>query len=102
MWWPNGNGWGGGLLMLLTMLIFWGGLILFGVWAVKQFSTGPGNDRPDPKTILEERFARGEIDPDRRGAQGDAIDADLRAGRLRAHFELPPLRGRLRQLDRLR
>ena len=61
MWWPNGNGWGGGLLMLLTMLIFWGGLIWFGVWAVRQFSTGPRNDRPDPKTILEERFARGEI-----------------------------------------
>ena len=63
MWWSDGNGWGwgGGLLMVLTMLIFWGGLILFGIWAVRQFSGGSGSDRPDPKTILEERFARGEI-----------------------------------------
>lgn len=61
MWWSNGNGWGGGLLMLLTMLVFWGGLILFGIWAVRQFSGGSGGDRPAPKTILEERFARGEI-----------------------------------------
>lgn len=61
MWWSDGNGWGGGWLMVLTMLIFWGGLILFGIWTVRQLSGGSGGDRPDPKTILEERFARGEI-----------------------------------------
>lgn len=59
MWWADGNGWWGGLLMVLTMLVFWGGLILVVVWATRQST--PRSDRPDPKTILEERFARGEI-----------------------------------------
>jgi putative membrane protein len=61
MWWSDGNGWVSGLLMVLTMLVFWGGLLLFGIWAVRQSSGGSGSGRPDPKTILEERFARGEI-----------------------------------------
>jgi putative membrane protein len=51
----------GGLLMLLSMVIFSGGLILIVMWSARQFTPGSGGDRPDPKTILEERFARGEI-----------------------------------------
>lgn len=63
MWWSDGGGWGwaGAISMTLTMLIVLGGLILFGVWAARLMFGGPGADRPDPKTILEERFARGEI-----------------------------------------
>jgi putative membrane protein len=49
MWWM----WLGGLL-------FWGSLIAFGVWAVRRFTDrgGGGNAR----RILDERFARGDID----------------------------------------
>lgn len=61
MWWPGGNGWGGGIVMLLSMAIFWGGLIFLIAWAVGRSNPGAGRERADPKTILEERFARGEI-----------------------------------------
>jgi len=60
MWWSDGNGWGW-IVMSLSMAIFWGGLILVVVWGVRQFTPGSGRGRPDPTTILEERFARGEI-----------------------------------------
>ena len=47
--------------MLLSMAVFWGGLFALIVWAVRQFTPGSGQGRPDPTTILEERFARGEM-----------------------------------------
>ncbi|MGH7425039.1 MAG: SHOCT domain-containing protein, partial [Candidatus Methylomirabilales bacterium] len=41
-------------------LVFWVGLIAFGVWAVRRLTERP---RPnDALRILQERFARGEID----------------------------------------
>lgn len=69
MWWTNGMGWGGWALMILLMAAFWG-LVIVGVMAL--FRT-IGTDRPPPystdatsrpsaDTILDERFARGEID----------------------------------------
>lgn len=65
MWYSNGSSWVGWLVMSLMMLIFWGGLIALIVWCVRQ-PRGQGNDKtsPDksPTTILEERFARGDID----------------------------------------
>ena len=73
MWWDEG-GWGSGqwLLMTLMMLIFWGALIAFGVWAVRSFTKdNPPAAQPTPPTapiashadeVLAERFARGEID----------------------------------------
>jgi putative membrane protein len=47
--------------MLFSMAIFWGGLFVLIVWAVRQTTPTAGQGRPDPTTILEERFARGEI-----------------------------------------
>ena len=61
MWWSDGNGWGWWIVMLLSMAVFWGGLIVVIVWGVRQFTPGSGQGRPDPTAILEERFARGEI-----------------------------------------
>jgi len=58
-WWM----WGvGGLVMMLTMLLFWGlviaGLVVGIRWLVRQ----AGDDRPDRALdILRERYARGEI-----------------------------------------
>lgn len=65
MWYSNGNSWVGWLVMSLMMILFWGGLIALVVWFVRQPRRQGGDERsPDksPSTILEERFARGEID----------------------------------------
>jgi putative membrane protein len=59
MWgWRDGS-WVG----LLFMLLFWLGVIALVVWAVRQGGT-PSAITPSSKAldILEERFARGEID----------------------------------------
>lgn len=51
MWW-----------MWIPSVIVIGALIALGVWAVQRFSEPRG--RSDARRILEERFARGEIDAD--------------------------------------
>jgi putative membrane protein len=60
--------WFGGWWMALWMLLFWAGLILLVVWGVRTVSgEGRGADRAGRSSalqILEERFARGEIDRD--------------------------------------
>jgi len=52
--------------MGLAMLVFWGGLIVLAVWAVRSFSPAGREHMAGPPGgvlhILEERFARGEID----------------------------------------
>lgn len=55
---------GGGWLMGLWMLLFWAGVILLVVWGVKTLSSGDNrrSDEGRALQILEERFARGEID----------------------------------------
>ena len=63
-WGPGGWGW---LLGTVMMVVFWGGLIALAVWAVRSLGRSAGPDRPsghspDAIAILEERFARGEID----------------------------------------
>jgi putative membrane protein len=77
----NGDwGWGGWLLMSLTMLAFlalvaWG---VFLVWrsTAHPHSTGPEQQSPvrqSPEEILAERLARGEIDSDEYRARLDAL-----------------------------
>jgi putative membrane protein len=55
--------WGFGGFGFLWMALFWVGVILLVVWAVRE-----GSDRvqspPNALSILEERFARGEVDAD--------------------------------------
>ncbi|GAA4400292.1 SHOCT domain-containing protein [Ornithinibacter aureus] len=65
MTWGNGMGWGGWLLMTLTTVAFWA-VVVFGIVALFRGSGGSGprdgiRDR-DARKILDERFARGEID----------------------------------------
>jgi putative membrane protein len=48
--------------MFLWMALFWVGVVLLGVWAVRQFAP---NNRPTGNRaleILKERYARGEIE----------------------------------------
>ena len=66
--WHDGWGWGHMFFGSFMMLLFWGGLIILIVLAVRRMGGGParGGDGPAPGNraleILEERYARGEID----------------------------------------
>jgi putative membrane protein len=69
MYWGNGMGGWGYVLMTVSMLLFWG-LLIAGVVLLVRYL---GGDRrqppsttagPDPRSLLAERFARGEINED--------------------------------------
>lgn len=64
-YWDNayGTGWIGGLLMLISMILLWGGLITVVVVLIRRFAH-PQRPHDDAVRILNERFARGEIDED--------------------------------------
>ncbi len=62
-----GVGWGGWLLMTLMMLAFWALLIFGGLAAyrsVRRDDNRSPRGRADAERLLDERFARGEIDED--------------------------------------
>ena len=52
--------WFGHLWILLVNLVFWGGIVALVIWAVRRFSASRNSD--NALAILNERFARGEID----------------------------------------
>lgn len=52
----NGSSWVWGVVMMAVMV----GIAALFVWAIVR--ARPGERRPDAMEILEERFARGEID----------------------------------------
>lgn len=72
--WNMDMGWGGGLLMLLLTLLFLGGLLLIAASVLRQHhhhdfddrghSHQPSSNRSGALKILDERFARGDIDED--------------------------------------
>ncbi len=66
--WHYGWGWGHMIFGSLLMIVFLAGVILLVVLMVRWLggpSTGaPGERRKTPLEILQERFARGEIDKD--------------------------------------
>jgi putative membrane protein len=64
----TGFGMGFGILGLILMLVFWGGLIALAIWLVKtlfassQQSSGSAQGRElSAGEILNQRYARGEI-----------------------------------------
>lgn len=67
-YWHDGWGWGHGIFGLLMMVLFWGGIIVVIVLAVRWLGGGAHGRRPEPPSrdsaldILKERFARGEIE----------------------------------------
>lgn len=69
MWGYGPGGWGGMMVGgSLTMVIFWGGIILLVVLLARWFGgSGPAHQSASPPRqtaleILQERYARGEID----------------------------------------
>jgi len=82
MWnngWNNGMGWGGWIVMTLIMVTFWS-LLVFGVVAIFRGDrdTRSATKQPqgrDPMQILDERFARGEIDVDEYHARQGVLRA---------------------------
>ena len=71
MWWNNGMNWGGmggggWVVMAVLMLAFWA-LVVGGVVALFRNRRPTGSDSrttpgPSAENVLDERFARGEID----------------------------------------
>lgn len=72
----DGVGWGGWVLMALAMVVFWG-LVFYAILALFHSAptpgSGPDEAAPDPRRILDERFARGEIELDEYQARRDAL-----------------------------
>ena len=72
MWHDGGIGWGGWMVMTIMMLVFWGLLIFGGValWQTTRRDAAPREAGPDAagtndaERLLDERFARGEVDVD--------------------------------------
>jgi putative membrane protein len=58
MMYGYGMGWWGWLMMFL----FWVPVVLLIVWAVRPRGTAGPGEPTDPSRILDERFARGEIE----------------------------------------
>ena len=78
MWYDDGPGWGAWVLMSLGMVAFWG-LVAVAVVALVR---GLGGDRggrggaaPDARAVLDERFARGEIDAEEYQARRDLLSS---------------------------
>ena len=81
-WYDHGSavGWGGWLLMTLLMIAFWTAVVagVIALWRAGHRQDRPVQDRgatgpagpqgpaapADPRQLLDERFARGEIEPD--------------------------------------
>jgi len=81
-YWDHGYGWGwlGLLVMIVTMLIFWGGLVTIVVIVARRFGhtarvSQPRNS-PDAERILDERFARGEINEEELTARRAMLRGD--------------------------
>lgn len=86
MWWNNGMGWGmgwgGWVLMVLLTVAFWG-LVIVGVMAlfrtIRAERNPPygaaGTGRQSADEILDERFARGEIDAEEYRTRKDQLHA---------------------------
>ena len=74
-WYHVGMGWAGWLVMVVGMVAFWG-LVVWAVIAIFRSTQTPAGDGPrhrDPMGILDELFARGEIDETEYRARADVL-----------------------------
>jgi putative membrane protein len=78
MYWDEGrSGIGTWLLMILTMLVFWGGLVAvgFAIFRSARTSRPPMLPFSDARRMLDERLARGEIEPEDYQRRRELIDS---------------------------
>ena len=77
MMWSNGMGWGGWLFMVMATVSFWGVVAI----AVAALFRGARSDTTlqgrreglDASQVLDQRFARGEIDADEYHTRKDVL-----------------------------
>lgn len=75
----GGIGWGGWFAMVLMMVVFWGAIAWVVVTLIRHNGSHsgaagpPGPATSDAKQILDERFARGEIDEDEYRRRSDVL-----------------------------
>lgn len=62
MWYYGWGGWEW-LWMAAMMVLFWGGLIVLGVWAIRSL-TGTRHAGDQALDVLRKRLAAGEISPE--------------------------------------
>ncbi len=68
MWWGSGAGWGSWLFMILGIVGFWALVVVAIIALIRGVHDDAAvrNGRPareeDPRQVLDERFARGELD----------------------------------------
>ena len=79
MMWSNGMGWTGWLVMGVTALAFWG-LVVVAVVALfrgtrGETASGRRGEDHDARQILDQRFARGEINAEEYRARQDVLRA---------------------------
>lgn len=65
MWWDWNTWWAGMLVMMLFMVVFWGGIVALIVWLIvrltRRESAQGSTERQTPLDIACERYAKGEI-----------------------------------------
>jgi putative membrane protein len=74
-WWgdmPYGGG--GAVLMIASMLLFWGGLITTGILLTRHRGRRAGAWPGTPRRLLDERYARGEIDEEEYRRRREVLD----------------------------
>jgi putative membrane protein len=74
MYWYGGHHMGawGWLLMILLSILFWGGLLATVVFVIARMTSGVQRG-DDARRLLDERFARGEIDVDEYARRRDLL-----------------------------
>lgn len=72
--WDHDMGTGAWLFMGLGMVAFWALVAAVIVWLVRE-SSGRRDQAPDPRRLLDERLARGEIDLEQYRELRRALDA---------------------------
>jgi putative membrane protein len=78
MWYGDDPGWGGWLLMTFGMVAFWTLVVVAVIALVRGLRDDGGHGRPaeaDPRRLLDERFARGEIDAEDYKARRELLDS---------------------------
>lgn len=85
-WYDGGLPWFAWLLMALVMLAFWGALLVAGMAlfrSTRRDDVSSTSRRPMAQILLDERFARGDIDADEYVRRRDVLESGREVRRVR-------------------